>query len=152
LDEDLNFENGIDDINTYLDLERVDELYNIQKLIDRLEFEDLMVAQEFAIIDDNIILETLTDEDIIQSVQPTQNNNEKNEEIVPIQPISSMTALSALDNILSFLINPPDGFAVELKNLMEIRSLRSQVMLHNFNSKKQVSLKQFMNYNSNNNI
>ncbi|CAG8684425.1 13868_t:CDS:2, partial [Funneliformis mosseae] len=127
--EDLNFENGIDDINTYLDLERVDELslYNIQKLIDRLEFEDPMVAQEFAIIDDNIILETLTDEDIIQSVQPTQNNNEKNEEIVPIQPISSMTALSALDNILSFLTNPPDGFAVELKNLMEIRSLRSQI-------------------------
>ncbi|CAI2200698.1 11818_t:CDS:1, partial [Funneliformis geosporum] len=65
------------------------------------------------------------------------NNNEKNEEIVPIQPISSMTALSALDNILSFLTNPPDGFAVKLKNLMEIRSLRSQVMLHNFNSKKQ---------------
>ncbi|CAG8725999.1 642_t:CDS:1, partial [Funneliformis caledonium] len=54
---------------------------------------------------------------------PTQNNNEKNEEIVPIQPISSMIALSALDNILSFLINPPDGFAVELKNLMEIHSL-----------------------------
>ncbi|CAI2199481.1 17550_t:CDS:2, partial [Funneliformis geosporum] len=53
------------DINTYLDLERVDELDNIQKLIDH----------------DNIILETLTDKDIIQSVQPTQNNNEKNEEI-----------------------------------------------------------------------
>ncbi|CAG8752471.1 15333_t:CDS:1, partial [Funneliformis mosseae] len=60
---------------------------------------------------DNIILETLTDEDIIQSVQSTQNNNEKNEEIVPIQPISSMITLSALDNILSFLTNPPDGFA-----------------------------------------
>ncbi|CAG8774560.1 3312_t:CDS:1, partial [Funneliformis caledonium] len=99
------------DINTHLDLERVDELYNIQKLIDRLKFEDLIVAQEFSIINDNIILETLTDKDIIQSVQPTQNNNEKNEKIVPIQPISSMTALSALDNILSFLINPPDGFA-----------------------------------------
>ncbi|CAG8665596.1 3371_t:CDS:1, partial [Funneliformis mosseae] len=56
------------DINTYLDLERVDELYNIQKLINRLEFENPIVTQEFAIIDDNIILETLTDEDIIQSV------------------------------------------------------------------------------------
>ncbi|CAI2174634.1 798_t:CDS:1, partial [Funneliformis geosporum] len=85
-----------------------------------------MIAQEFAIIDNNIILETLTDKDIIQSVQPTQNNNENNEEIVPIQPISSMIALSALDNILSFLTNSPDGFAVELKNLMEIRSLQSQ--------------------------
>ncbi|CAG8749136.1 14870_t:CDS:1, partial [Funneliformis mosseae] len=88
------------DINTYFDLERVDKLYNIQKLIDYLEFEDLIVIQEFAIIDDNIILKTLTNENIIQSVQPTQNNNEKNEEKVPIQPISSMIALSALDNIL----------------------------------------------------
>ncbi|CAG8747586.1 10161_t:CDS:1, partial [Funneliformis mosseae] len=43
--------------------------------------------------------------------------------------------LSALNNILSFLTNLPDRFAVELKNLMEICSLRSQVMLHNFNSK-----------------
>ncbi|CAG8733614.1 10350_t:CDS:1, partial [Funneliformis mosseae] len=74
----------------------------------------------------NIILETLTDEDIIQSIQLTQNNNEKNEEIVPIQFISSMIALLALDNILSFLTNPPDGFAVELKNLIKIYFLRSQ--------------------------
>ncbi|CAG8754143.1 6792_t:CDS:1, partial [Funneliformis caledonium] len=72
---------------------------------------------------DNIILEILTYEDIIQSIQPTQKNNEKNEEMVPIQPIFSMIALSALDNILSFLTNSPDGFAVKLKNLMEICSL-----------------------------
>ncbi|CAG8550468.1 12246_t:CDS:2 [Funneliformis mosseae] len=54
--------------------------------------DDLIVIQEFAIIDDNIILETLTNENIIQSIQPTQKNNEKNEEIVLIQLISSMIA------------------------------------------------------------
>ena len=39
------------------------------------------------------------------------------------QPISTITALYALYNILSFLNNPPNEFAVDLKTLITIRSL-----------------------------
>jgi hypothetical protein len=132
-----------------LNNELFNELYDVQRLIDHLEFENPMAAQDFITVDDNIITEVFTDEEIIQTVRPTQNNkendnNDEDDEVEPIQPISVTIALYSLDNILSFLSNPPNEFTVDLKTITTIRSLRSQVSLYNFNNKKQVNLEQFI--------
>ena len=77
-DESVDCEDQENHADIQLELEHLRELKKVQVLIDKLNFEEPFMAEEFVLYDESeITTGMISDEEILKAVQP--NNQEKEE-------------------------------------------------------------------------
>ena len=117
----------------------------IQDLINQLPFDDSLLADEYLNIENNIVAGELVmeDEDIIALIQPnlTEINEQQDESFIP--EISITDTIVGVENLLNFLVYPPNDFDVSEDELKCIRTLRKKLLTHKNNSSVQQSLDKF---------
>ncbi|PKC03067.1 hypothetical protein RhiirA5_380470, partial [Rhizophagus irregularis] len=87
-DENINYEVYKNNADIQLELECLKELEEIQVLINKLDFEDSFIAEEFVLYDDSeITMEMISDDEILKAVQ--SNNSEKEE--IEEKPLPTIT-------------------------------------------------------------
>ena len=105
------------------------------------------IYQDGSNLQENIISihnNELTDEGIINLIKSKEIESEEEQE--PEKPkISIFEAISSLDQIMVFIDNPPDSFTAEIKHIVALKSLKSQISSFHKNSKKQSSLDSWLN-------
>jgi hypothetical protein len=129
------------DINLFSTYKK--DLEDIYRFISRLPENQHMDAEEYLQIDKESIGETLlTDEDIVQTVQPNHDqSNELDPEEVPLPPpIKPIQALNHIQELLSFLSNLPDDLQINSRHIGSINSIRRSVLSYHSNQKTQKSL------------
>jgi len=107
-----------------------------------------MTAEEYINVDDNVITGGgLTDEEIVEVVcPPDEEPDEEPNEGITIRPaVSVKEALGGVSSAIEFLVNPPEDFASDVKMILELRKVQSQLWAYYMSKKKQSTMDSFIN-------
>ncbi|CAJ0643135.1 5086_t:CDS:2 [Entrophospora sp. SA101] len=108
-----------------------EESSQLEHLIDKLPFDDPIMAIDYITIDNEVVEEetVMEDEEIIATVTLTSNNGNQEEEIET--PVVTLTeALRGAEALLNFVTYPPEKFEISTKQISSIRSVRSSILLY----------------------
>ncbi|CAB4374021.1 unnamed protein product [Rhizophagus irregularis] len=119
----------------------------LQVMIDALNLQDPMAAEEFIRIDDEIPIEPLSDEDIIDAVisNPRKNDiEEEEEEPTEINIITNKEVLNSLKRVIQYFKNPPDNVSINYTELKFLSTLKSKINRCIQDNTKQSTLDNFV--------
>lgn len=137
-ENDFDQDQDIDD-----DINRI--TLELQGMIDELNLQDPIVAEEFIHIDDEIPIEPLSDEEIIAAVisRPEDDDIEEEDESV-INIITNKEALNSLEKVVQYFKNPPDNISINYTQLKALNTLKSEINKQIQDNAKQTTLDNFM--------
>lgn len=143
-------ETDIDDFDNHdieLELARLRETEEVQVLIDKLDFDDALTADEFIEYDESEPTnEIISDEDIIKAVLPEEEKEkDAEEEEIPVQKISHQEALMAYDTIITYLEQGETNFDMKNEELKFVKKLKKEALKQQFISTRQTNLDGFVN-------
>ncbi|EXX53371.1 hypothetical protein RirG_244560 [Rhizophagus irregularis DAOM 197198w] len=131
----------------------VSEAWNIvksklQEMIDELNLQDSITAERFIHIDDKILIELLSDEEIIAAIisRPENDDIEEDDESETNISISNKEALSSLEKVVQYFKNPPDNILVDYTELKTLNALKSKINKQIQDNAKQTTLDSFMQH------
>ncbi|CAB4486857.1 unnamed protein product [Rhizophagus irregularis] len=131
----------------------VSEAWNIvksklQEMIDELNLQDSITAERFIHIDDEILIELLSDEEIIAAIisRPENDDIEEDDESETNISISNKEALSSLEKVVQYFKNPPDNILVDYTELKTLNALKSKINKQIQDNAKQTTLDSFMQH------
>ena len=89
----------------------------------------------------------LTDEEIVEVVcPPDEEPDEEPNEGITIRPaVSVKEALGDVSSAIEFLVNPPEDFASDVKMILELHKVQSQLWAYYTSKKKQSTMDSFIN-------
>jgi len=101
----------------------------LQEKINKLNLENLLSAEIFICIDDEMPVEELTDDQFIEviSQETVAEINDSEEEEEEIAVISNMEALDSIEEIIRDCKNPPDNFNIKMEELKAFNSVKEKV-------------------------
>jgi hypothetical protein len=117
----------------------------LQNMIDALNLQDPIAAEEFIHIDDEIPIGPLSDEEIIDAVisNPEKNDIEDEEPVEIINIITNKEALNSLESVIQYFKNPPDNVIINYTELKVLSTLKSKINRCIQNNAKQSTLDSF---------
>ena len=124
-----------------------EESSQLEHLIDKLPFDDPIMAIDYVTIDNEVVSEetVMEDEEIIATVTLTSNNGNQEEEIET--PVVTLTeALRGAEALLNFVTYPPEKFEISTKQISSIRSVRSNILLYKSSLARQRSIGEYVNF------
>ncbi|CAJ0632710.1 15019_t:CDS:2 [Entrophospora sp. SA101] len=124
-----------------------EESSQLEHLIDKLPFDDPIMAIDYITIDNEVVEEetVMEDEEIIATVTLTSNNGNQEEEIET--PVVTLTeALRGAEALLNFVTYPPEKFEISTKQISSIRSVRSSILLYKSSLVHQRSIDEYVNF------
>jgi|tagenome__1003787_1003787.scaffolds.fasta_scaffold20624770_2 hypothetical protein len=128
-------------------LTHIKELEEVQDLIDKLDLENPLTADEFVQFDGSeITMEMITNEEILKVILP--NNHEKELEESDFNPLPSITHNEAIEHynkVIVYLEQQEDKFDMKKEELKFIKKLRKEALKQRFISAKQTNLDKFVN-------
>jgi hypothetical protein len=128
-------------------LAQMKELEEIQDLIDKLDLENPLNADEFVQFDNSeITTDMITNEEILKVILP--NNHERELEEPDFNPLPSIThseAVEHYDKVIVYLEQQEDKFDMKKEELKFIKKLRKEALKQRFISAKQTNLDKFIN-------
>ena len=140
IDTDFNAE-------TQVLLMHTKELEEVQDLIDKLNLENPLNADEFVQYDNfGLTTEMISDEEILKAILP--NNQEKEVEELDTDPLPSIThnqAIEHYDKIILYLEQQEDDYDKKKEELKFVKNLKKDALKQNFISARQTNLDSFIN-------
>ena len=137
-------EDEINDIDIYLELERLKELEEVQVLINKLDFDNPFNAEEFVQYDKSETTgEMMSDEEILKEVLPDEQ--EKEVEEVHLPAVTHNEAIDSYDKVISYLEQHENDDDDKKEELKFIKKLRKEALKQRFISAKQGNLNNFIN-------
>ena len=120
------------------------EFDSIREIQNRLPLDQPMDAQEYVMIDDNLIAGIPTDEEIISVVKNCESNDSEDGDLVA-EPVSYVQALDFINGIISFLEQQPDGdFTVDDSFIRGLGKLKKEIDFKRIASRRQSVLDIFV--------
>jgi hypothetical protein len=123
------------------------ELEEVQDLIDKLNLENPLNADEFIQYDNfGLTAEMISDEEILKAILP--NNQEKEVEELDTDPLPSIThnqAIEHYDKIILYLEQQEDDYNKKKEELKFVKNLKKEALKQNFISARQTNLDSFIN-------
>ncbi|CAG8746095.1 18514_t:CDS:1, partial [Acaulospora morrowiae] len=118
------------------------DIESIQLLIDKLDFKEPMMAEEYINVDDNVMTGGgLTDEEIVEMVCPSNKEFKEVNNEITVRPIVLVKeVLGDVSNAIEFLINPLEDFTSDVKMILELRKVQSQLWTYYMSKKKQSTI------------
>ena len=118
----------------------------LQGMIDELMIQDLITAEEFIHIDDEVQIELLTDEEIIVAVisKPENDNLPEENEESEINIITNKEALNSLEQVIRYFKNLPSNITINYTELRVFNALRSKINKQIQDNAKQSTLDSYM--------
>ncbi len=90
--------------NIELEIQRLKELEEVQVLIDKLDFEDPLDADEFVQYDKSkIAREMISDKEIIKAIHPNNQENQEKEIETPLPQITHDEVIKLYDKVILYL-------------------------------------------------
>lgn len=118
----------------------------VQDLIDKLNLENPLSADEFVQYDNfGLITEMISDEDILKAVLP--NNQEEEVEELDSDPLPSIThneAIEHYDKVILYLEQQEDNYNKNKEELKFVKKLKKEALKQRFISTKQTNLNSFI--------
>ena len=116
-------------------------------LIDRLDFENPLTAEEYVQYDDSeITTDMIPDEEILKAVLPNNDNQEKEvEDLDPLPIISHSEAVENFDKVILYLEQQERVFNMKNDELKFIKKLKKEALKQQFISARQTNLDSFVN-------
>lgn len=130
------------------DVTEIDDVTSeLQEYINRLDLENSLSAETFIHIDDEVLIEELTDDQIVEAVsqETLVETNDPEEEEKEVAVISNMEALDSIEKIIKYCKNPPDNFNIKMEELRAFNSMKEKIKRLNRESEQQVTLDSFIN-------
>lgn len=146
-DESVNREDRENNADILLELERLKELEEVQVLINKLDFEDPFIAEEFVLYNDSErTTEMISDEDILKSIQPNNQEKEEIEEIEddPLPTITHNEVIECYDKVILYL-RQEKNYGSNDEDIKLIKKLKKEALRERFCSTKQINLNNFVN-------
>jgi hypothetical protein len=129
------------------DIDDIDEITSeLQDMINELNLEDFITAEEFIHIDDEIPIEQLSDEDILAAIIPNAENDDAEDDETPeeINIITNREALNSLEKVIKYFKNPPDNITTNYTELKTLNTLRSKINRQIQDNAKQTTLDSYL--------
>src|SRR5437764_245596 len=126
-DESVEREDRENNADILLELERLRELKEVQVLINKLDFKDPFIAEEFVLYDDSEkTMKMISDEEILKAIQP--NNQEKEEiEEEPLPTITHNEVIECYDKVILYLQRQKKNFSSNDEDIKIIRKLKKKL-------------------------
>ncbi|GBC50603.1 tigger transposable element-derived protein 6-like [Rhizophagus irregularis DAOM 181602=DAOM 197198] len=128
-------------------LTHTNELKEVQDLIDKLNLENPLTADEFIQCDKSeLTAEMISNEEILKVVLP--NNHEQEVEELNSDPLPSIThseAIEHYDKVILYLEQQEDKFDMKKEEIRCIKKLRKEALKQRFISVRQTNLNDFIN-------
>jgi hypothetical protein len=125
-------------------LAHMKELEEVQDLIDKLDLENPLTADEFVQFDDSeITTEMISNEEILKVIRP--NNQLEEPDLNPLPSITHSEAIEHYDKVIVYLEQQEDKFDMKKEELKFIKKLRKEALKQRFISAKQANLDKFVN-------
>ena len=136
-----------DEADRQIYLAHVKELDEIQELIDRLDFDNPMTADEYIKYDDlEITTDMIPNEEILRVVLPDSNVQEKEDDDLQSLPeVSHSEAIEAYDKVIIYLEQQERIFNMKHEELRFIKKLKKEALKQQFISARQTNLDSFVN-------
>lgn len=142
-------EDAIDEADRQIYLSHIEELDEIQELIDKLDFNDPMLADEYINYDDSeITTDMIPNEEILRVVLPNSNDQDQEREDDDLQSlpvISHSEAIEAYDKVITYLEQQERVFNMKHEELRFIKKLKKEALKQQFISARQTNLDSFVN-------
>ena len=118
----------------------------IQELIDKLDFDNPLTADEYVQYDDSeITTDMIPNEEILRAVLPNSNNQKKeSEELDPLPVIPHSEAIDAYDKVIIYLKQQERIFNMKHEELRFIKKLKKEALKQQFISARQTNLDNFV--------
>jgi hypothetical protein len=134
----------VNDADAKVYQEHIKELDEVQVLIDQLDPENPISAEEFVQCDiPESTAEIISDEEILKAVLPQEKEIEIEE--VPLPTISHNEVIESYDKVILYLEQQQDNFDMKKDDLRLVKKLRKEVLKCRFISAKQSNLDVFIN-------
>ncbi|GBC14132.1 tigger transposable element-derived protein 6-like [Rhizophagus irregularis DAOM 181602=DAOM 197198] len=128
-------------------LTHTNELKEVQDLIDKLNLENPLTADEFIQCDESeLTAEMISNEEILKVVLP--NNHEQEVEELNSDPLPSINhseAIEHYDKVILYLEQQEDKFDMKKEEIRCIKKLRKEALKQHFISARQTNLNDFIN-------
>jgi len=140
MDIDIDF-----DVEAQIDSIYMRELREVQELIDKLNPENPIDANEYIQCDGlETTTEMITDEEVLKVVLPNDQGNEEEEELDPFPPITHNEAIESYDKVILYLEQQENDFDTKEEELKFIKKLQKEALKRRFISAKQTNLNNFI--------
>ena len=97
-------------------------------MIDELNLQDLITAERFIHIDNEILIELLSDKKIIVTViLKSENDDIEEDDKLKINIISNKKVLSNLEKVVQYFKNLPNNIFVNYMKLKTLNILKSKI-------------------------
>ncbi len=117
----LDYDQDIDN-----DINRI--ILKLQEMIDELNLQDLITAERFIHIDNEILIELLSDKKIIVTViLKSENDDIEEDDKLKINIISNKKVLSNLEKVVQYFKNLPNNIFVNYMKLKTLNILKSKI-------------------------
>jgi hypothetical protein len=138
----------VDDADTHIYSTHIKELDEVQALIDKLNFEDPIDAEEFVYYDnDEITTEMLSNEEILKAVLPDNQEKEIEEPLDSLPSITHNEVIESYEKVILYLEQQEDYFDMKKEELKFIKKLKKEALKQRFISARQTNLNSFININ-----
>ena len=145
-DEDYaNTELKNHNVNIELEIQCLKKLEEVQVLIDKLDFEDPLNANEFVQYDKSeIVREMISDEEIIKAIQPNNQKNQEKEIETPLPQITHDEVIESYDKVILYLEQQGGNYDMIKEELKFVKKLKKEALKQRFISARQVSIDSFV--------
>ena len=117
---------------------------NLQSSIDRLGWENSILAEQYMNVDEEIEGRNINDDEIVSMINRSPLEEDEIEKPIIHPTVSVKSALESLQVLSDFLSNPPAEFTYDKSILFKIRSLKSDLLTYSISKKKQTSIDNFI--------
>ena len=126
--------------------EHLKELKEVQVLIDKLDFENALSAEEFIQCDHSeSTTEMISNEEILKAVLPNDQEKEQEIEEIPLPTITHTEAIRSYDKVLLYLQQKEGNFDSRKDDTKFIKKLKKEALKDQFVSSRQTNLDNFVN-------
>jgi hypothetical protein len=133
-----------DRANIQLELQRLKDLEEVQVLIDKLDFDNPLTAEEFVRYDRSEITgEMKSNEEILKAVLPNDQEKEERKED-PLPAITHSEAIKSYDKVILYLEQQEEVFNANQEELKLIKKFKKEALKQQFISARQTNLNSFV--------
>jgi len=133
-----------DRANIELELKRLKELEEVQVLIDKLDLESPLTAEELVQCDKSeTTAEMISNEEILKAVLPNGQEKEGDDKD-PLPTITHGEAIKSYDKVILYLEQQEEDFSTNKEKLKFIKKLKKEALQQQFISARQTNLDSFV--------
>src|SRR5215208_6125923 len=127
-----------------LELERLKEQEEVQVLINKLNFDEVFITDEFIKYDESELTnEMISDEEILNGILPNEKEKEEEENTNLLLTITHNEAVKCYNKIILYLEHVED-FNIKNDELKFIKRLRKDALKQQFITARQTNLNDFV--------